>query len=61
MSKWAEGLSKGTFWISVIVGAYQINSAHNQDRIELESQGIKTSSFIDGIGQHTEKQIEVLL
>lgn len=56
MSKWANGLSKGTFWISVAVGAYQIGSAHHQDQLELENQGIKTTSMIDGIGQHTEKQ-----
>lgn len=57
MSKWAGRISNGTFVISVVIGAVQINSALDQDKIELESQGIKTSSFIDGIGQHTEKQI----
>jgi len=57
MSKWANGLEKGSFWISVVLGAYQINSAQEKDVIELKKRGIKTSSYIDGFGQHTEQQI----
>ncbi|RXJ85675.1 LysM domain-containing protein [Arcobacter sp. CECT 8985] len=57
MSKWANGLSKGTFGISLVIGAYQINSAQEKDVIELKKRGIKTSSYIDGFGQQTEQQI----
>lgn len=38
MSKWANGLEKGTFWISVVVGAYQIGSAQEKDVIELKKE-----------------------
>ncbi|WP_419782581.1 LysM peptidoglycan-binding domain-containing protein [Malaciobacter marinus] len=57
MSKWANGLSKGTFGISLVIGAYQITSAQEKDVIELKRRGIKTSSYIDGFGQQTEQQI----
>ena len=57
MSKWASKINNGTFVISILIGAYQIDSALEQDKKELESQGIKTLNTIDEIGQHTEKQI----
>ena len=57
MSKWAGRISNGTFIISVLIGAYQIDAAYEQDKFELKEEGINTTTFIDGIGQHTEKQI----
>ncbi|PHO17305.1 hypothetical protein CPU12_10855 [Malaciobacter molluscorum LMG 25693] len=57
MSKWANGLSKGTFVISLVIGYIQIDSAIDKDMIELKKRGIKTSTFIDEFGQHTEQQI----
>ncbi|WP_419777372.1 LysM peptidoglycan-binding domain-containing protein [Malaciobacter marinus] len=57
MSKWADGLSKGTFIISLVIGYIQIDSAIDKDIMELKKRGIKTSNFIDEFGQQTEQQI----
>ena len=57
MSEWGGRLSRGTLIISVVVGFVQIKSAYKQDKAELEEKGIKTTKFIDEIGQHTEQQV----
>lgn len=57
MSKWANGISNGTFWISIGIGYYQINSAYEKDTLEIKEHHNKNPDFIEGIGQHTEQQI----
>lgn len=57
MSKWANGISNGTFWISIGIGYYQINSAYEKDTLEIKEHHNENPNFIEGIGQHTEKQI----
>ncbi len=57
MSRWAGRINNGTLWISVVVGAYQIDSAYQTDTSELKKRGIKDPSPIERIGQHTEQQV----
>ncbi|MCP4969739.1 MAG: LysM peptidoglycan-binding domain-containing protein [Arcobacter sp.] len=57
MSKWSSRISKGTFVLSVVIGYVQIDSAHEKDKSYLKEKGIKTPTFIDGIGQRTERQV----
>ena len=57
MSKWATGLSKGTFIISIAVGYVQIDAAYEQDKLEIIKKSNKIPKGIDGIGQYTERQI----
>ncbi|WP_404319626.1 LysM peptidoglycan-binding domain-containing protein [Malaciobacter canalis] len=57
MAKCASRINNGTFIVSIVIGAYQINSAQEKDVIELKKRGVKTSSYIDGFGQQTEQQI----
>ena len=46
MSKWAEGLNRGTFVISLAIGAYKIDSAYKKDKLELEKKGSSSSGIV---------------
>ncbi len=55
MAKWAQSLDKGTFYISLVIGVYQINSAMNQDEGYLDENNITKSQILPNIGEETEQ------
>ncbi len=54
MTALGNKINNGSLVISLLTGAYQINSANQIDSLELMH---KNSNFLDNIGQHTEQQI----
>lgn len=57
MTTLGNKINNGTLAISLLLGAYQINSANKIDSLELSQNNSKNSSFPYNIGQHTEQQI----
>lgn len=51
-SKWGASIGRGTSLLSILIGGYQINSAHDKDQVLYRKE-----SFIDNIGENTEQQI----
>ncbi|WP_324172505.1 type VI secretion system Vgr family protein [Sulfurimonas sp.] len=57
MSAVSKGIGRGTLVLSVVIGGYQINSAYENDTVEIKKHYNQNPSKIEKIGQHTEQQI----
>ncbi len=57
MAKWAKGLDRGNFVISIAIGGYQISSAMNKDEAYLDENNISKPDFLPDVGEQTEQQI----
>jgi len=57
MAKIANGIDKGSFALSLVIGAYQIDSASQKDEIYLERNNIQKADLLPDLGEGTEKQI----